>query len=291
MVSEIKRVAVVTGANSGIGLAAAKALVAQGWRVIGTGRDEDRIRAATAEIQAASMGAEVDLLRANLSCMAEVTKLADKITSLTDRVDVLINNAGGMTTKFEITDEGLEANFAGNHLGPFLLTDRLLPLLRKTAAAAPPGAVRILMTASYSSEMLSSIDLDDIQNLRNFNPGLAYSHGKLGNVLFTRALATRLAGDGIVAHAVAPGTTASNFFVRAPVQIQEHTRSLPKHSSEVGADTLVWLASADEGGRTSGVYWEKRKPRNHNPLADDPELVNRYWQESEKLVASALAQR
>jgi len=287
MESGKERVAVVTGASSGIGKEVAKALAALGWRVIGTGRDRARIDLAEAQIRQASRRGRIDMLRADLSLMAEAKRLAGRIAGLTDRVDVLINNAGGMASGLEMTSEGCEANFAGNHLGPFLLTRRLLPLLRAAAAEAPKGTVRILNTASDASEMIASINLDDMQNLANFSPGLAYCTGKLANVLFARALAKRLAGDGIVAHSVHPGAVDSNFFSYAAADTQERMRALPKVSEEEGADTLIWLATGEEGGAGSGGYWYQRKPRAPNPLADDDALVDRFWEESEKLVSRA----
>lgn len=280
-----QRVAVVTGASSGIGKELAKALVAQGWRVIGTGRDEGRVAQAAAEIAAAGDGS-IEMLRADLSLLAEARRLAQAIADLTGHIDVLANNAGGMTDRLEMTTEGFEANFAGNHLGPFVLTEGLMPLLRKAAADAPDGAVRILMTASDASEMMGPLNLDDMQNLATFNPGVAYCSGKLANVLFARALAGRLAGTGIVAHAMAPGATDTPFFSYAPQETQAYTRDLPKLSVAEGADTLVWLATAEEPGRNSGGYWEQRAPRAPNPQVDDPAAVARFWDESEKLVKS-----
>ena len=279
------RVAVVTGASSGIGKEVAKALVAQGWRVIGTGRDAARIAEAEREIAAAGDGT-IELLRADLSLMAGARALAEQVAARTDRVDVLVNNAGGMTDRLEMTSEGLEANFAGNHLGPFVLTAGLMPLLRAATANAPEGAVRILMTSSDASEMMGPLNLDDMQNLGGFNPGVAYCSGKLANVLFARALATRLQGSGIVAHAMAPGATDTPFFSHAPEETQAYTRDLPKLSVADGADTLIWLATAEEPGRSSGGYWERRAPRAPNPQVDDPAAVARFWAESEKLVAS-----
>ena len=281
------RVAVVTGASSGIGKEVAKALVGEGWRVIGTGRDAGRMAAAAAEIGAAARdGGSIAMLAADLSLMAEAERLAADIAGLTDRIDVLVNNAGGMTDRLEMTAEGLEANFAGNHLGPFLLTERLLPLLRKAAELSPPGATRILMTASDASEMGLPIDLDDMQNLGRFNPGLAYCTGKLANVLHVRALASLLEGSGIVAHAMAPGATDTPFFGNAPQETQDYTRDLPKNTVAEGADTLIWLVTAEEAGRSSGGYWEKRAPRTPHPQVDDPAVVARFWTESEKLIAS-----
>jgi len=276
-----ERVAVVTGASSGIGKELAKALAAQGFRVIGTGRDERRMAEAAAEI-----GGHIEMLRADLSLIVEARKLASEIAARTDRIDVLANNAGGMTDRLEMTAEGLEANFAGNHLGPFVLTEGLMPLLQAAAADSPAGATRILMTASDASEMMGPLNLDDMQNLGTFNPGVAYCSGKLANVLFARALAGRLEGTGIVAHAMAPGATDTPFFSHAPEETQAYTRDLPKLTPAEGADTLVWLATAEEPGRSSGGYWEQRAPRTPNPQIDDPAAVARFWEESEKLVAS-----
>jgi len=203
------RVAVVTGASSGIGKETAKALAAQGWHVIALGRDPSRTAAAEAEIRAGATG-KVDMIRADLSLIAEAERAADAIAALTSRIDILINNAGGMASRMVMTSEGLEQNFAGNHLGPFVLTNRLLPLLRAAAADAPAGSVRIINTSSDGSEMIPGLHWDDLQLLDDFIAGRAYCQGKLANVMHMRALSQRLAGDGIVVHAQHPGTVDSN---------------------------------------------------------------------------------
>lgn len=282
------RTAVVTGASSGIGKEVAKALACAGWRIIGTGRDPARMAEAEAEISAAGSPARIEMLAADLSLLAEASELADKIAQRTDRIDLLVNNAGGMTDRLVMTAEGLEASYAANHLGPFVLTARLLPLLTTAAAGAPSGSVRILQTASDASEMIPSIDLDDLQNLNNFNPGLAYCAGKLANVLFTKGLAMRLQGSGIVAHAVAPGAVDSNFYEHAPQSTREHMRDAPKLTAKEGADTLIWLATCEEGGDCSGGYWEQRKPRPPHALANDLELVGQFWARTEKMVEAIL---
>jgi NAD(P)-dependent dehydrogenase (short-subunit alcohol dehydrogenase family) len=281
------RVAVVTGASSGIGKAAAKALAAQGWRVIGVGRDPERSAAAEAEIRAASTTGEVEMLRADLSRMADAARVAGEIARRTDRIDLLINNAGGMCKGKVITEEGFEENFAGNHLGPFLLTDQLLPLLRRAAAVAPAGAVRILNTSSDASEMIPGLDWNDLQGLESFHPGFAYCRGKLANVLFARGLARRLAKDGIVAHAMHPGAVDSNFITHADESSQATMRTYAMLTPEAGADTLVWLATAEEPGRTSGGYFHERKPRPPNPVVEDEAYVERFWTETAKLLAQA----
>ena len=145
-----RHVAVITGASSGIGLETAKALAESGWHVIAVGRNPDRCARAEADIRANARGGDITMLQADLSIMAECALLAEKIAALTDRIDVLVNNAGGMAKELEMTPEGLEGCFAGNHLGPFLLTHRLLPVLRRAAAESPTGSVRIINTSSGS---------------------------------------------------------------------------------------------------------------------------------------------
>jgi NAD(P)-dependent dehydrogenase (short-subunit alcohol dehydrogenase family) len=282
-----RRVAVVTGASSGIGKETAKALAALGFRVIAIGRDPQRCKAAEEEILAASSGGEVSMIQADLALMADAARAARDIAARTDRIDVLVNNAGGMAKRKVMTVEGYEENFAGNHLGPFLLTTRLLPLLRRAAAAAPAGSVRIINTSSDASEMIRGLPWDDLQMRENYSPGAAYCHAKLANVLFARGLAKRLAGDGIIAHSMHPGTVDSNFITHAEERTQAYIRTLKAQTSAQGADTLIWLATAQEPGKTSGGYFYERKPRVPNPVVDDEAYVDRLWDESEKLVAKA----
>ena len=288
MTTSRRRVAVITGASSGVGKAAARALVAEGWQVIGVGRDGARSAAAATEIaQAARAGGEIAMLRADLALFREVAQLARDIAARTDRIDLLANNAGGMAAGLVMTDEGYEANFTGNHLGPFLLTERLLPLLACAAADAPRGSVRIVNTSSDASEMIPALNLDDLQNLGAFSVGAAYCGSKLANVLHARGLADRLADSGIVAHAFHPGTIDSNFFAQVSPETRAYTDTLTKRSDAQGADTLVWLATSEEAGRVSGGYWMDRAPRKPNPLIDDAATIDRFWAASEALVARA----
>lgn len=279
-----ERVAVVTGASSGIGKTAAKALAGQGWRVIALGRDPGRSAAAGDEIRAGAKG-RVDMIQADLARMREVRRAAGEIAALTDRIDVLVNNAGGMAKAKVITPEGLEENFAGNHLGPFLLTNLLTPLLKRAAADAPRGSVRIINTASDGSEFIQGLPFDDLQNLGAYSTGIAYCNAKLANVMHARALAQRLAGDGVIAHSLHPGTVDTNFIAHVEDALLDYMKTLTYVTPEEGADTLIWLATDEEPGRSSGGYWYKRAPRPPNPLVEDDAAVARLWAESEKLVA------
>jgi NAD(P)-dependent dehydrogenase (short-subunit alcohol dehydrogenase family) len=285
------RVAVVSGASSGIGKAAAKALAVRGWRVIGLGRDAARCVAAEAELRAtAAPGTEVEMIRADLTLLTDTARLAREVLARTSRIDVLINNAGGVRNEMLLTPEGNEATFAGNHLGPFLLTNRLLPLLRAAVDASAPGAVRIIATSSIGHHSCPGMDWNDLQRIRNFTTGGAYTSAKLANVLFTRALAKRLAGDGIVAHAMEPGIVlASNFVSHADTNMQRYMETLTDRavSPEEAAETLVWLATAPELGKTSGGYYYQCKPAPISAAAQDDVAAERLWIESEALVARA----
>jgi len=286
------RVAVVTGASSGIGKEAAKALAAAGWRVIALGRDPQRSAAAEAEIRAAAApGVEVEMILADLSLMADAARAAKEIAARTDRIDALLNNAGGPAAAKVVTPEGNEATFAGNHLGPFLLTNRLLPQLKAAAADQPAGTVRVLNVSSSGHLGSPGLDWADLQLLGNFQTGLAYMNAKLANVLFTRALAKRLAGDGIVVHAMHPGIVNSNFASHGDPAMQSYLKSKEDvaFTPEQGADTLIWLATDPEPGQSTGGYFHQRKPDTVSPQGQDDEAAERLWRESEALIAGVPA--
>lgn len=287
----LPKTAVVTGASSGIGKAAAIELARQGWRIIGTGRDPVRIAEAQRELRAVSDGrAPIHMVRADLSILSEAAALAETIRHMTPGIDILLNNAGGMTEKLKLTAEGLEEGFAANHLGPFLLTQRLLPLLQATARKAEKGSVRIVFTSSGASEAAPPINFDDIQNLTDFSPGKTYCSVKLANVLIMRELAQRAESWGIVVHAAAPGPVASRFFEYAPQETRDHVSGLAMMTEAEGADTIVWLATDPEAGRSTGGYWQGRKQRTPHSQSNDPEVLTRFWTESENLITQIMSE-
>jgi retinol dehydrogenase 12 len=274
------KTAVVTGASSGIGLVVARELARSGWHVIALGRNPERIAAALADIHKAAPQARVDMVRADFSVMAEVARAANEVAALTDRIDLLVNNAGGTPSKRIETADGLEETFAANHLATFLLTQRLLPLVR----AAGPGA-QIIVTSSVAHKFIKDMVWDDLQLARKFDAGKAYTQSKLANILFVRALAPRVAADGIRVNAVHPGFVASNFPSHGNLVVRMmYALGRPVAlTNEEGADTILWLA---EGGSTlTGEYFVKRKPAATTPAAQSREGAERLWSISEVLAA------
>ncbi|MBO0853174.1 MAG: SDR family NAD(P)-dependent oxidoreductase [Nocardia sp.] len=279
-------VAVVTGSSSGIGRATAIGLVGLGWRVIGVGRDPRRSAEAVEAIGAAAReGGEITMLRADFTSMAQVRGIAEQIREHTDRLDVLINNAGGVRDRLIITDEGTEATFAANHLAPFLLTRELLPLLTATAATRPPGTVRVLAVSSSAHRVTQGLNWDDLQSVASFRPAGAYCQAKLANILFTRELARRVAGRGIVAQAMHPGIVDTRFGQDGDVQMRAHMAAADTVSPDEPADTLLWLATAAEAAHTPGRYFYRRAEEQPSDAARDDAAAARLWSESEKILA------
>jgi len=280
-----QHVALVTGASSGIGKSTAVQLLARGWRVIGVGRDPRRSAAAEAEIAAAPGGESFNLVRADFTVMAEVQRAAEEVFSRTGRLDVLINNAGGVRDRQIITAEGTEATFAANHLAPFLLTRELMPLLKVSAAARPPGTTRVIAVSSTAHRIVDGIDFDDLQSLGGFQPAFAYGRAKLANILFTRELARRAAPEGIVAQAMHPGVVASNFASHGDEGMQAYMASADTVSPDEPAETLTWLAIEPEGGRRGGRYFYQKAEETPSAAAQDDAAAGKLWAESEALLA------
>jgi len=283
-----QRVAVVTGASSGLGKAAATALAAQGWHVIAHGRDPERTAAAQVDLRAAAApGAKVDVVRGDLALLSDTARLAREIARLTDKVHVMINNAGGVRSELVMTPEGNEATFAGNHLGHFLLTNRLMPLLRAAAAGSKPGSVRVLSVTSDGHEGCPGLDWDDLQQVRDWRSGKSYCLAKLCNILFTRELGRRVAAYGMVANSMHPGVVTSNFVKHAEPRMRSYIETLESFPPEVAGDALVWLATAPEAGGVTGGYFCKRESRAPAAAALDDKVAARLWTESEALVRRA----
>lgn len=283
-----QRVAVITGASSGIGKEAARLLLAQGWHVIGHGRDAERTASAQAELAAVAQahGGRFEMLRGDLSLVSGAEALATAIAALTPRVDALLANAGGVRAEKAITAEGNEATFAGNHLGHFHLVNRLLPLLAAGAQASETPA-RVILTSSSGHHASPPFDWEDPQMLNAWESGPAYCRVKLYNILHARELARRVADRGVVAHAMHPGRVATNFFNQGDATMQAYAKSVPLDPPGLSAETLAWLASDPQPAASTGRFWHAKAEETPSEQAQDDAAAARLWAESEKLVARA----
>jgi len=276
----------ITGATNGIGKAAALQLAKQGATIVIAGRNPAKTARTVDEIKAQSGNPAVNGLIADLSSLAEVRRLAAEFCQKYTRLDVLINNAGGIFANRELTVDGYEHTFAFNHLAYFLLTNLLLDQLKASAPA------RIVNVSSGVHEG-AVIDFDDLQNQKNYGYGgnRAYGQSKLANVMFTYALARRLAGSGVTVNAVRPGVVATGFgenntgLLRLGAQIF-HLFSI---TPEQGADTAVHLASSPEVEGMTGKYWYKRKAVPSSPVSYDEAAQQRLWDVSAQLTGLATA--
>jgi NAD(P)-dependent dehydrogenase (short-subunit alcohol dehydrogenase family) len=258
-------VAVVTGASSGIGQAAAVELARRGWTVALVGRDEKRLAAAVDEAGAAGAGRAAGY-RADFDVLDDVRRLAGELRAAYPRLDLLPNNAGGAFAQQRTTVDGFDQTLQVNHLAPFLLSHELRPVL---------AGGRIVNTASTMHQR-GHLDPDELRgSTGTFRSLLVYADAKQANVLFTRAAARRW--PEIVSTAYHPGVVRTrfgnesalmSFFYRANVLLRTPAR---------GADTLVWLATADPGAIRSGAYYADRRERTPGGRAADDALADHLW--------------
>lgn len=280
---------VVTGGNSGIGFATAVALGLRGARVVITARSPERGAAAAAAIteQVGGTGS-VELVVFDLADLSSVRQGAAQIEERCSRLDVLINNAGLILSERIETVDGYEATFTINHLGPFLLTQLLLPRLLDSK---PARVVNVASTAHNQAR--KGIPFDDLQSNRRYSAMRVYGESKLANILFTSELARRLDSKGVTANSLHPGTVRTHYGadgdVKGPLALGIKIASPFFLSPEKGARTSVYLASSPEVEGVSGEYFVKCRPRRPKKQARDPEAARRLWEVSEQLVASPAA--
>jgi len=275
------RTAVVTGANSGIGLETARGIAAAGFRTVLLCRNPERAEAARADIAATVPGAELDVVLADIGVQADVRRVAADIESRCDRLDLLVNNAGVILRKKANGTEGIDASLAINHLGPFLLTNLLLPLLQRSAPSR-------IVTVSSESQKHAPLHLDDLQReRRGYGPlGMPrYAETKLMNVLFTRELARRLEGTGVVANCVHPGRVITNIGGNPPAWVVSAARKVFAMPAE-GAATSLAAALDPAFATVSGSYFSKGRPADDDlgPLARRDDLARELWERSAELV-------
>jgi NAD(P)-dependent dehydrogenase (short-subunit alcohol dehydrogenase family) len=269
----------VTGASAGIGKQTALELATRGAEVIIVGRSAEKTQAAADEL-ARDSGRAVEVMLADLSSVASVRQLAATFLAKYSTLDVLVNNAGALNPKRETTVDGYERTFATNHLAYFLLTELLLPALRRADHAR-------VVNVSSEAYLMGRLDFDDLMAERGYGQWKQYGRSKLANIYFTRELARRTAADGITVNALHPGFVASNFLQKGGIYNVMRSMSRMFALDVVGgARTSVYLASSPEVAGVTGKYFRKCKERSLRTFAEDDEAARRLWDASEALVAA-----
>jgi len=274
------RVCVLTGATQGIGRAAAESLLSTGVELVLVSRDLTRLQTLASDLRLRAPEAKVGVVAGDLSRMLEVRRVGAEIRARHHKVDLLLNNAGAVFARREVTVEGLERTFALNHLAYFLLTQELLPVLREAPAA------RVVNVAS-DAHRPARLDLDDLQYERTpYSAFGAYGRTKLMNILFTREQARRVEGSPITVNAMHPGFVRSGFGQNNPGffgGIIALGQVLFARTPQRGARTLVWLATSPEVAGVSGKYFVDEHEATPSAAARDDATAHRLWEESERL--------
>lgn len=272
----------ITGATSGIGTQTALTLAKQGHALYLLVRNTNKGDQVKNDIIAETKNQNIYVIACDLADLHSVSKAAAEIKSQLNSIDVLINNAGGIFPEREVSKDGFEITFASNHLGHFLLTMSLMPLLQK-------GKARIISVSS-DAHKTAKVNFDDLQFEKDYSSMKAYGNAKLFNIYFTRSLAERYANKNITAYSLHPGVVNTGFgsqstgFVKFLLSVARPFMITP----EKGAQTSVYLAAEPGIESLSGQYFNKKKPIEPSSAANNNVARQTLWVKSEELVAGYL---
>lgn len=275
---------IITGGNAGIGKATAIGLAKQGHRIYIACRNQQKGAAAVADIKAASKNENIAFISCDLASFDSIRTCAKIFQEQEDRLDILINNAGLITSELKYTKEGYEQQFGVNHLGPFLLTQLLVPQLQ---TANKPRIVNVSSKAHYSCK---AFDFEDLKGEKSAKKGYdamkAYSQSKLANVLFTKELTKKY--PWITSNCLHPGVVRTQIANKDMAWYISLFWSLAKPffiSTEKGAETSIYLATAAEIEGNSGGYFDKKKEFKPSKLGRDEDLAQQLWAYSENAIS------
>lgn len=274
------KLCIVTGANSGIGKETVRAFAQQGAYVVMVCRNEQRAHQAKEELVAHTGHAGIEVMLADLAIQHDVRQLADKISNKFEKADILVNNAGIIADEREETLDGIEKTLAVNHLAPFLLTNLLLNHLKKSEDA------RVVNVSSEVHRLgAKSFDINDLQLRTGYSAMRAYGVSKLCNIMFTHELAKRTQGSNITTNSLHPGVVRTQLAEEANwmMKLFYWIGSPFMRSPQSGAETSIYLATADEIQEQNGQYFRNKKVATPASIAFDDELTERLWQLSADL--------
>lgn len=270
--SMVGKTVVVTGGTSGIGLAAARTLAALGATLVVVGRDRAKLDRAVDTVTTEGEGAAIGL-GADLSLLGDVRCLGEEIAGEIGPIDVVVNNVSVLSPQYRSTADGIESTLATNLLGPFLLTNLLVPRLAERGGR--------VVTVSSGGMYTQPLDVAKLEpEADGYRGAVAYARTKRAQVVLTELWAQRLSGFGIVAHAMHPGWVDTPGLRSSLPGFHRLARPLLR-SAEQGADTIAFLAAADPPRQTTGLFWHDRRPRRTHRLpgtrGDDAAERARLW--------------
>ncbi|SFU57761.1 SDR family oxidoreductase [Butyrivibrio sp. M55] len=271
------KLAIVTGANSGMGMATVEALSDEGAKVIMLCRSEKRGKEALQKLSEKN-DRQLELMLCNLGDYDSIRSFVSQVKEKYKKIDVLVNNAGFISLDRQETKEGLERQFGINHIGHFLLTTELISMMDKGS--------RIVNVAS-GAHKTGKIHFDDINLTKGYNVIKGYSQSKLANVLFTRELARRLKDKGIMVNCCHPGAVATNIGIDRETGFGKTITGLLKpffQTPAEGARTAIFLSTDDSVKDITGEYFYRCKIANSSRRSKDMNLAKKLYEFSEKLV-------
>lgn len=272
------KIFLVTGSTSGIGLVTALELAKTKAKVILVGRNKEKTENVINQIKKDSNNDKVEYILADLSKQKDIKKLADEFKAKYDKLDVLVNNAGLLCSKKELTEDNLENTFATNHMGYFLLTNLLLEELKKSSNA------RVVNVASDAHRMGDTY-FDDINfEKKKYSAWKAYGNSKLYNILFTYELAEKLKNTNIKTNCLHPGVIRTNFNFGFNIPVVNSVIKMFLLSPEKGAETQIHLALSPEVENITGKYFDKKKAVSSSYISYDKEARKKLWEISENLI-------
>lgn len=268
------KTAIITGATSGIGRVTAIAIAREGARLVLPVRNIEKGKVLKDQIEKETGNTNVGIMHCNLASLDSVRQFAEDFRKKHDKLHLLVNNAGLWEAKRKESDDGIEMNFAVNHLAPFLMTNLLLDIIKKSAPA------RIISVAS-TAHKYGKMRFNDLEGKKSWGSMQSYAQSKLANILFTRRLAKELEGSGVTANCLHPGVVNTQLFSKLPGFIQKIS-SLFMITPEKGAQTSIYLATSPEVENITGEYFDKQKIAKTTAHARDMQVADKLWEVSKE---------